>query len=505
MRRYAITATLVLPALTLFAQAAWAAETWTTKADMPTGRCEAVAAVLNGKIYVLSGFDSTYLKNNESYDPVANSWDDTLTEVWTERRAPAVGAVNGKIYVIGGRNIRPTGGGYIPDNEEYDPTREGMTDPSPWAIVASMTTPRSSAASATVNGKIYVIGGHNGTSVLDTCEEYNPGGNSWATMASMPTAREGATASVVDGKIYVFGGHDGTNDSTKCEVFDPSDGPSGSWTTAASMNTARRFAASAAANGMIYVMGGASGNYLTPTFHSTNEEYNVAGNTWTTRASMPAIRRAPSAAAVNGKIYVIGGENVFPNFNVNCWEYTPPVTNIAPTITTQPVSVTVNVGETADFTVAADGSPAPTYQWQKSTDGGGNWTDISGATGTTYTTPAAVQGDDGTRFRCVASNVAGDAYSQAAVLSIRTTVVIPLDAGYTLVALPVEPEVPLTSETLAQSINADGGSCTAVIRYIDNAYETHPTGSSQAIFPIELGRGYFVRCNAACDWTITGK
>ena len=35
----------------------------------------------------------------------------------------------------------------------------------------------------------------------------------------------------------------------------------------------------------------------------------------------------------------------------------------APTITTQPASVTVNAGATATFTVVAAGEPAPTYQW----------------------------------------------------------------------------------------------------------------------------------------------
>jgi hypothetical protein len=35
-------------------------------------------------------------------------------------------------------------------------------------------------------------------------------------------------------------------------------------------------------------------------------------------------------------------------------------------------------GQTATFTVAASGNPAPTVQWQVSTNGGSTWSDISG-------------------------------------------------------------------------------------------------------------------------------
>lgn len=53
--------------------------------------------------------------------------------------------------------------------------------------------------------------------------------------------------------------------------------------------------------------------------------------------------------------------------------------NTAPVITTQPVGVTAAVGQRATFTVAATGSPAPTYQWQR--DGA----NLAGATNASYT------------------------------------------------------------------------------------------------------------------------
>jgi N-acetylneuraminic acid mutarotase len=39
-----------------------------------------------------------------------------------------------------------------------------------------------------------------------------------------------------------------------------------------------------------------------------NEVYDIATDTWSTRAPMPSARSAIGAAALDGKIYVIGGE-----------------------------------------------------------------------------------------------------------------------------------------------------------------------------------------------------
>lgn len=86
-------------------------------------------------------------------------------------------------------------------------------------------------------------------------------------------------------------------------------------------------------------------------------------------------------------------------------------TNTAPSITSQPASQTVAAGASVTFIAAANGSPAPTYQWKK--DG----VTISGATGSSYTIASVTAGDAG-NYTVVASNLAGSATSNAAVLSV---------------------------------------------------------------------------------------
>jgi hypothetical protein len=92
---------------------------------------------------------------------------------------------------------------------------------------------------------------------------------------------------------------------------------------------------------------------------------------------------------------------------------------IAPAITTQPVNQSVNVGQTAAFNVAATGTLPVTYQWKK------NSTAISGATSSTYTTPATTSSDNASQFTVVLTNSAGTATSATATLTVNTVSVAP--------------------------------------------------------------------------------
>jgi hypothetical protein len=77
------------------------------------------------------------------------------------------------------------------------------------------------------------------------------------------------------------------------------------------------------------------------------------------------------------------------------------VTAQEPVISTQPSGTTVNIGETATFSVIAtdpDGGSL-TYQWQRSTDSGSSWSDIAAATGQSYTTPVLAYADNGAQYR----------------------------------------------------------------------------------------------------------
>ena len=97
--------------------------------------------------------------------------------------------------------------------------------------------------------------------------------------------------------------------------------------------------------------------------------------------------------------------------------------NSAPVITTQPVSVVVKVGQTASFSAAATGTPAPSIQWQISTNSGQTWSNINGANSTTYTTAPATTLDSGNSFRAVFTNLAGTITTGTALLTVNSLLV----------------------------------------------------------------------------------
>jgi hypothetical protein len=128
-----------------------------------------------------------------------------------------IATVNGKIYAIGGDNQAAVASqvisrGIVGYNEEYEPTTNT------WKIRESMPTARAYFATAVYQNKIYCIGGKTANGTTGANEMYNPETNIWETKSPAPTNRAFAQAHVVDGKIYLIGGY--PNGETN-EVYDP--------------------------------------------------------------------------------------------------------------------------------------------------------------------------------------------------------------------------------------------------------------------------------------------
>ncbi len=89
-----------------------------------------------------------------------------------------------------------------------------------------------------------------------------------------------------------------------------------------------------------------------------------------------------------------------------------------PSITVQPLTQAVEVGDAVTFAIAYEAEPAATIQWQVSTDGGSGWNDLAGETRTTLTIPTPVWGEDGRQYRAVLTNVVGSVATDPATLQV---------------------------------------------------------------------------------------
>lgn len=104
--------------------------------------------------------------------------------------------------------------------------------------------------------------------------------------------------------------------------------------------------------------------------------------------------------------------------------------NSPPAITLQPAGQTVTAGQSATFSVTATGSAPLSYQWNK------NGAALSGATASTYTTPATTTTDSGAQFNVVVSNSFGNAASNAATLTVNPLTIAPaITSGNSLTML----------------------------------------------------------------------
>ncbi len=133
----------------------------------------------------------------------------------------------------------------------------------------------------------------------------------------------------------------------------------------------------------------------------------------------------PSAvAALTGIVVSRSGAYGGP-VHSNAFSFTVTASGTAPAIVTHPANQSVLAGATATFTAAASGSPAPTVQWERNPGGAGSWSPISGATSTTYTTPATTvtggSANNTDTYRAVFTNGSGSATTNAATLTVAAS------------------------------------------------------------------------------------
>ncbi|KAK7403915.1 hypothetical protein QQX98_010322 [Neonectria punicea] len=237
------------------------------------------------------------------------------------RQEHAAVALDSKIYVIAGIEpdaSQPTGVSTISSVEVYDVQQDT------WSYAAPLPIPMNHANVATVNGKVYVLGGLSGGEAfraLPNSYEYNPSTDKWTELSPMPAGTErgssilGVTGDtiivagggVVGSNFYVVGGRFLGQVNVRDTVY-ALNLKTLRWRELARMPTPRGGVSVAIVGHRIYTFGG-EGN-LAPeagfVFNET-EVYDIKENCWQRLSPMNTPRHGMAAVTVNETIYTPGG------------------------------------------------------------------------------------------------------------------------------------------------------------------------------------------------------
>jgi N-acetylneuraminic acid mutarotase len=317
-----VPAALVLVATsTAHAQGKWRAGT-----PIPQGANEVIGGEIDGQVLVYGGQDPG---NNAmgifwKFDPAKNEWSKLPSNPVPVHHGSSA-SIGRKFYVMGGFRLPDSGKvGWYPENKAW----EFDLDTQKWSALPLMPTTRGALAAVAVGKKIYVSGGAGipqGMQLSDgltgggpvelygTLEVFDTETKTWSKLAPMPTPRNHHSITYVDGKLYAIGGRVGScysgGWSSNVWMNEAYDIATNTWATRAPMPTARSGTGIAAVDGKIYVLGGEGWVDDFGGVFRANEVYDPKTNTWSRAARMITPRHGFAVAAIGKAIYAVSGVN----------------------------------------------------------------------------------------------------------------------------------------------------------------------------------------------------
>jgi N-acetylneuraminic acid mutarotase len=278
------------------------AGTWEAVAPLSVARDMLAATVgPDGRVYAIGGSSGTTtpvsLASVEAYSPGTNTWAaaPSLPAARHFHAAVTGAGTDRRIYVLGGVQ----GGSATATVLTYTVGDAG------WVAVANMPMARQAHAAAVgADGRIYVSGGVNGSSILQSGGDvYDPAANRWTSIAPMARPRrQHALVRGGDGRLYAIGGI--TVNSAITETVEAYDPRSNTWRLMRSMPEARQgVVATLGSDGAIYVAGGRNPTGLV----GTSFRYDVTTDTWSSAPSLIDPRHLAGSATVGGTIYALAG------------------------------------------------------------------------------------------------------------------------------------------------------------------------------------------------------
>lgn len=276
--------------------------------NLPEKRHENAMTAANGKLYLLGGRG---IKPVDEYDFKKDSWT-SLSKTPLEMSHFQAISFKDEIYVLGAFT-----GSYphevpIPNIYIFNPVknewRKGSEIPE--------NRRRGAAGAFVLNDKIYLVCGiqdGHWDGQVTWFDEYDPATDKWKTLADAPRPRDHVQVAVIDHKLYVAGGRLSTArinqvlNRTVKEV-DVYDFKSGKWSTLDSSNnlpTLRAGNMTVAYGDKILIIGGESDAHVEA--HNDVDAFDVRSQKWGKLPSLHQGRHGTGAVVLNRKVYIAAG------------------------------------------------------------------------------------------------------------------------------------------------------------------------------------------------------
>ncbi|CAG9585490.1 unnamed protein product [Danaus chrysippus] len=172
-----------------------------------------------------------------------------------------------------------------------------------WEELSPMGIARIQPGVASLGGRVYAVGGEQGSQILANGEVYDPQTDKWSYIACMKEARCEFGLTAWKGNLYAFGGWVGSEMGASVEVYDPI---SDEWTLIDRMPEPRFGMGVVNFEGLIYVVGG-----CTHTWRHTRDLlcYHPASRKWRPLAPMRHARSQAAAVVYWGRIYTFDDDS----------------------------------------------------------------------------------------------------------------------------------------------------------------------------------------------------
>jgi len=216
-----------------------------------------------------------------------------LTPAPTERTEVTAAAVGSDVYLVGGYQ---RDGATVPTVEVYDTRRDR------WRTGPGLPLAVNHAMAATIGGAVHVFGGYTADG-KPSPSAFRLDRGRWRRLADLPAGRAAGTAMVVGDNVYLAGGIGPDGLARTMLVFDAA---ANRWSVAPGPPTPREHLGGAAVDGKVYTIGGrVSGRGDLDAV----EVFDPATAGWTALAPLPVRRGGLGATATtNGFVAAVGGE-----------------------------------------------------------------------------------------------------------------------------------------------------------------------------------------------------